>query len=195
MPQIILASQSTQRKNLMATLGIPFEVIPADIDEQSVVVGDLIKNLAERARVIALKKAQKIAESYPQAIIIAADTYGDLDGQPLEKPNTKSQAKEMLLVQSGKWLKGYTGFAYLDGSRGIQVSEVAVFEHKFRDLTEYEIDFYVENNPVTTWSAAFSPAYDGGAALIETMKGSFTAFTHGLPVERVVELLRESGGL
>ncbi len=99
----------------------------------------------------------------------------------------------MLYAQSGKTVVGYTGFAYLDRMTQNNINKVAEFEFRFRELSPAEIDYYVEQNPVTTWSAAFSPAYPEGAALIESMKGSFTAFAYGLPMEWVVDGLKESG--
>ena len=191
MTQIILASQSAQRKSMMDTLGISYEIIPADIDEKRIVAQDL----AERAQKIALAKAEEIEKLHPEAIIIAADTYGDLHGQALEKPADKKEAAEMLRAQSGNWVKGYTGFAYLDGKMQKKHHEVFVFEYKFRSLSDSEIQYYVSHNPVTTWAAGIAPAYDEGLALLETMKGSLTAFSHGLPMERVASFLKESNVL
>lgn len=187
--QIILASQSPQRKEMLSTLGIEFEVKPADVDEQ----GYQISDLAQRAQDLALMKAEVVTQDHPQAIVIAADTYGDFDGQALEKPENLAQAREMLKLQSGNWLKGYTGFAYLDLVNNVEINKVAEFKFLFRPLSEQEIEYYINNNPVTTWSAAFAPAHPSGAALIEHVDGSLTAFTHGLPMEWVVEGLRESG--
>lgn len=185
---IILASQSKQRKLLIQALNIKFEVIPSHIDEQKVQE----KDLAKRAQKIARLKAEKVAGEYPDSIIIAGDSYGSLQGERLEKPGTKEQAIKMLELQSGQWIKAITGFCYIDRSQNIFKCEYKITQVKFRKLDDYEIRRYVASNPVTTWSAGFAPTYPSGAALIEATKGSFTGFTYGLPIENLMPLLQQS---
>ncbi|MBT3249320.1 MAG: septum formation protein Maf [Candidatus Pacebacteria bacterium] len=186
--KIILASQSPQRRNLMKSLNIDFEVIPADIDEQAVVAADP----KVRAGLVAEAKAREVQKKYPQDIIIAADTYIVLDGETLEKPVDLEEAREMLRKQSGRSMSEMTGFCYLDLKSGIEVVTTAVAEVEFRELSEAEIEQYVTTQPVMTWSAAFCPAYDSGATLIKSINGSFTGFTHGLPLEELIPLLQQS---
>lgn len=186
--RIILASQSRQRKIMLETLGFDFEIVPSDFNEQSV----MDTNLKRRAEVIALKKAELVAADNQKSVVMAADTYGDLNGRPLEKPRNPTEAKQMLRDQSGKWVTGYTGFAYLDFKNGIRINKVAEFHFLFRNLSEFAINHYVDNNPVHEWSASFCPAYPEGMALIKEVKGSLTAFSHGLPIEWVVEGLEKS---
>ena len=59
------------------------------------------------------------------------------------------------------------------------------------NLSESEIEHYVKTEPVLTWSAAFSPAYDSGMALIENVRGNLTAFSHGLPIDLLIDFLKE----
>lgn len=187
-PTIILASKSPQRKNLMQSLGIEFEVVPADIDEQAVVAADPIK----RAELIAQAKAEAVQQQFPEAIIVAADTYIILNGEILEKPNSLDEAREMLSKQSGRIATEVTGFCYLDPKNKIEKSAVAKAKVEFRELSQAEIENYVTTQPVMTWSAAFCPAYDSGATLIKSISGSFTGFTHGLPLEELIPLLQQS---
>lgn len=186
---LILASQSAQRKILLETLGIEFEIMPADIDEKSI----QHQSLTERAKLIAQKKVEKIAFDHPQAIIIGADTYSELDGIALEKPENLVEAKKMLRMQSGKWMKTHTGLVLYDGVSGHTDSQIITTDYQFRQLSDSEIEYYVSNNPVMTWSASFSPAYHEGMTLIENVKGSLTALTHGLPMEKVVPFLKKVG--
>ena len=148
MRSIILASQSPQRKMMMETLGIPYEVIPAQLDEKQIQDQDLKK----RAEKIALLKALTISSVHPKTIVIAADTYGEFNGQVFEKPTNKKEAKQMLTELSGQWSKAYSGFAYLDPIQSIKVSTVVEIQVQFRQLLSSEIDYYVKYNPVTTWS-------------------------------------------
>ena len=188
MSDIILASQSPQRKIILQTLGIKFLVKPADIDEKAVAYS----TLRQRAANIALAKAWWVQQKYPDDIIIAADTYSVCRRRILEKPQTKKEAIEMLQFLSGQNFVNHSGWAYLDKKNQLEKYGVAVSRVKFRDLSIKEIKNYVQNNPVTTWSAAFCPAYHEGMSLIAKFSGSLTAFTHGLPLEIIAENLRKS---
>lgn len=189
MRKIILASQSPQRKLLMDSIGINFEVIPADIDEKAVVETDQ----KIRAQKIAKAKAYFIFNKVPDAVIIAADTFTMFNNKTYEKPESLEEAKQMLLEQSGQTGYCYSGFAYIDGQNNINISDVAVTKLFFRKLSVFEINKYVTENPVLTWSAGFCPAYPAGANLIATIDGSFTGFTHGLPMEILMPFLEKSG--
>mgnify|MGYP001562034266 FL=1 len=198
MLRIILASASLQRKNLFEALNLPFEVIAADIDEHAIRDPDPKK----QALLIARAKAERVA-AREQGIIIAADTFGVYQNKILEKPRDKEEAAAMLHALSGNTAMAYTGFCYLDprasGGAGADrehgINETALAETEFtvRELTTDEIARYVEIFPVTAWSAAFSPAYPYGMTLIASIRGSFTGFTHGLPMELLIPLLRRSG--
>lgn len=190
---VILASQSPQRRAMMNTLGIPFEVMPAAIDEKAIVAATQV----ERAEQVARAKAEAVSRESTgnPAIIIAADTYivdGDL---VLEKPESLAEAQEMLRHQSGRTLVALSGFCYLDAEHLIDYSTTVTTECTFRHLSDQEIEEYVTTEPVLTWSAAFSPAYASGAALIASVSGSLTSFTYGLPMEELIPLLQQSGAL
>lgn len=188
--RVILASQSPQRKNLFATLGVPFETQPADLDEKSITAADAFA----RAQLLAQLKGQKIQAQYPDAIVIAADTYCFYDGQIFEKPENLAEARVMLTTLAGNTFTDITGFFYHDPT-GPQVCEVMTMQATMRPLSRAEIDRYVTNNPVTTWSGSVSPAYIEGAALFSEIHGNLTIFMHGLPIDRVAQLFKESGVL
>ncbi len=189
MKKIILASQSPQRKLLMESIGIPFEIMPANIDEKAIIES----NQKNRAQKIAKAKADFIYSDFSNAIIIAADTFTMFNNRAYEKPENLDEAKQMLKEQSGQHGFCFSGFAYIDKDKNINVSDVAVTEIVFRKLSDFEINKYVAENQVLTWSAGFCPAYPAGANLIATIKGSFTSFTHGLPMELLMTLLEKSG--
>lgn len=186
--RIILASQSKQRLKILQTLALPIEIIPADIDEQAVP----FVNQYDKAERIALAKANKIASNQPNAVIIAADTFCYFDGRILEKPKDLAEAKEMLQFQSGKDIEVLTGYAFLDTNSHLEKVGHEKILVTMRELSEVEIDRYVANEPVLTWSAAFSPAYDSGMALIKSINGNLTAFSHGLPIDLLVKFLKEA---
>lgn len=189
MREIILASQSPQRKIIFQTLNLPFEVIPSDIDEK-VFKAETHKL---RAQHIAWAKAEKISQLHPEAIVIAADTFTELNGKAFEKPENLQEAETMLLEQSGQKGVCYTGFAYIDQKNAITYSDTTVTEFMFRHLSDEQIAKYTSSNPVLTWSAAFCPAYPEGIALIAHVSGSLSSFTHGLPIEVLTQQLEKSG--
>jgi len=189
MQKIILASGSQQRKTLMAALKIEFEIIPSEIDEK--VINATTQK--ERARKIALAKAQEISKNNPDAIVISGDTFTYVDGKSYEKPESLEEATQMLHEQSGKQSVCYSGCAYLDPKNGIEYSTTVETTFIFRDLSDNEIKKYVENNPVLTWSAGFCPAYPEGINMIRAVAGSLSSFSHGLPMEVVIPLLEKSG--
>jgi len=189
MKKIILASQSLQRKSLMKALGIPFEVLAANINEKGIIESD--QKL--RAKFIAKAKASEILKNNPTAIIIAADTFTIFNGKVYEKPKNDVQAIKMLKEQSGQTGVCYSGFSYLDFENAIDFNDVAVTNITFRKLSNFEIENYVSQNPVITWSAAFCPAYPAGINLIASVNGSLSSFTNGLPMEMLIPLLKKSG--
>jgi septum formation protein len=184
--KIILASQSRQRFNLVKTLPLEIEVLPADIDEQAIP----FSNASDKAARISQAKAEKIALDFPEAIVLAADTFALCEGKILEKPKTLNEARDMLRFLSGKTLTVMTGFAFIDAKNNKDRIGTEEVEVDFRELSETEIETYVNNEPVLTWSAAFSPAYDSGMALIKNVRGNFTAFSHGLPIDQLIDFLR-----
>ena len=189
MPALILASQSPQRAAMLKTLHLPFKTAPANIDEAAITA----TTHQERAQKVALAKAKAVAKKFPKAIILAGDTYVVLNDEALEKPANLDQARAMLHQLSGATSVEYTGVCYLDPARHLEISDTIETQVTFRQLTEAEIEHYVTTEPVTTWSAAFCPAYTNSAVFIERIEGSFTNFTHGLPVEFVVPRLKKAG--
>lgn len=184
--KLVLASQSPQRLAIVRALGLEVVQDPANIDEKSVRHEDP----AIQAKLIAEAKARAVALRHPDSLIIAADTYCVLDAVVYEKPVDLDDARRMLREQSGKMMQEVTGIALYNTKTSKMLSDVKVVDVTFRDLTEKEIERYVTTEPVLTWSAAFCPAYETGMVLIESINGSFTSFTHGLPIEWLIEKLR-----
>lgn len=183
--RIILASQSKQRLNLLKAVFLEIEVEPANIDEQAVP----FFNQYDKAEQIALAKAKKVAKNHSDAIIVAADTFCYLQNRILEKPKTLDEAREMLRFQSGQEIEVLTGYAFLDIKSNLQKSGCEKVMVKIRHLSDGEIEKYINSEPVLTWSAAFSPAYDSGMALIDSINGNLTAFSHGLPINLLMKFL------
>jgi septum formation protein len=186
--QFILASQSPQRARLLATLPYRFKIYPANIDESTII----FKNHQDKAKKIALAKAEAVMRNITgEAIIVAADTFCVCRGKILEKPKTKADARKMLEFQSSQKIRAITGYAFVYQNSPEKIIENASVATKacFRQLSSIEIENYISYQPVLTWSAAFSPAYDAGMALLAWSKGNLTAFTHGLPINLLVRFI------
>ena len=185
--QIILASGSKARKMIMDSLGVPYIVIPANIDEKAIRDDDLIV----RAQKIARAKAENVSQNH-EGIIIAADTFVAVAGRILEKPQSLEEAKRMLTIQSNHSGTLYTGFCYIDKTNNINYSTTSMVRYTLRVLPDEEIDNFVANNPVMDWAGAFSPLDIYQLGFFSKIDGSPTGL-NGLPVGLLVPCLQKSG--
>lgn len=109
---IILASKSQLRKQVLELAGLPFMVVSADIDERRVEEDNPTKTPEEIVELLAVTKAQHVAQDHPDDIVIAADTFGVLpDGERLHKTQSVEESIQLALRQSGKTTTVNTGVA------------------------------------------------------------------------------------
>lgn len=180
--QVILASQSPRRRELLARFPFSFDIKIADIDET--MDGDA--DPADEVARVSCKKAQAISRT-PEDVVIAADTVVVCDGRVLGKPRDPQEATQMLELLSGRAHQVMTGLTVLHGDRCVSVTEITdVF---FRPLTQSEIRRYVGSKE--PMDKAGSYAIQGGAALfVEKISGDYFNVV-GLPVCRLGQLLRQ----
>ena len=180
--QLILASQSPRRKELLGLFHIPFAVRVADIDEAM----DAGKRpFDEVARVSRLKALAVAAE--PEDIVIAADTIVVLKNDVLGKPKDEADAFRMLSALSGQDHQVMTGVTVRRGDKILTATEVT--DIHFRPLSEKEIRAYIATGE--PMDKAGSYGIQGGAALCaEKMVGDYYNVM-GLPVCRLWQMLRE----
>ena len=180
--QLILASASPRRRELLGLFHIPFTIRVADIDET------MDENKApfdEVARVSRLK-ALAIARE-PEDIVIAADTIVVCEGRVLGKPGTEAEAVEMLSLLSGRDHQVMTGCTVVRDDASVTFTEVT--DLHFRPLSRKEIENYVASGEPMDKAGAYG--IQGGAALFcERMVGDYYNVM-GLPVCRLGEVLRE----
>lgn len=183
--RVVLASQSPRRRELLALVGIPHDVLPADIDE-SVLDGELPIPHCER---LARTKAATLAVNHPDAVVIGADTIVVVDGDILGKPRDVIEAENMLRRLSGRTHTVFTAVAVsLAGETRSDVVEVAV---TFRALSDDTIRAYVgTGEPMDKAGAYGIQGY--GATIVERVDGDYFAVM-GLPLGRLTELLRDLG--
>ena len=184
---IILASQSPRRRELLEHMGIrDFRILVPDIDEHM----DRDLHPAELVRQISAEKARAVAAQVgPDAIVIAADTVVALDGTVLGKPVDEADAVRMLSALSGRRHQVYTGFTVLRGGEAHSESEeTAVL---FRQLTGEEIEQYVRTGEPMDKAGAYG-IQGYGALFIEGIQGDYYNVM-GLPVCRLGRVLKGLG--
>ena len=180
--QLILASQSPRRRELLGLLKLPFTVRVADIDET---MDPALPPQEEVARV-SLAKARAV-ERDPEDIVIAADTIVVLGDRVLGKPADEAQAEEMLTALSGRAHQVMTGVTVLRGNRALTATEIT--DIHFRQLSNREIRRYIATGE--PMDKAGSYGIQGGAALFaEKIHGDYYNVV-GLPVCRLLRMLRE----
>jgi septum formation protein len=184
-PRVILASQSPRRRELLDLIGIAHEVRPADIDE-TLLPGEQPAAHAER---LAREKAAVIARQEPDAIVIGSDTIVVVDGDVLGKPADDAEAKRMLRRIADRSHVVMTAVAVVwRGETRSAVEQVGV---EFHPLTDAEIDAYVATREPMDKAGAYG-IQGYGAAIVARVDGDYFAVM-GLPVQRVVRMLRELG--
>ena len=178
--ELILASQSPRRKELLGLFHIPFVIRVADIDEAM----DPDKAPYDEVARVSRLKALAIARNEDD-IVIAADTIVVVDGKTLGKPRDEDDAKAMLRMLSGRDHQVMTGLTVLRGERCETVTEVT--DIHFRSLSEKEIAAYVGTKEPMDKAGAYG--IQGGAALFaEKMVGDYYNVM-GLPVCRLHTML------
>lgn len=180
--QLILASASPRRQELLKLFGIPFCVRVADIDETM----DARKAPFEEVARVSRRKAEAVAHA-PEDVVIAADTIVVCQGRVLGKPHSEAEAAEMLRLLSGRDHQVMTGCTVLRGTRCESFTEVT--DLHFRVLSEKEIARYIATGE--PMDKAGSYGIQGGAALFcEKMAGDYYNVM-GLPVCRLGQVLRK----
>ena len=178
--QLILASQSPRRRELLGLFHIPFTVQVADIDEAM----DPSKSPQEEVSRVSRLKALAVAGN-SEDVIIAADTIVVLEGNVLGKPADRRDAIRMLTALSGRDHQVMTGVTVVRGSRILTHTEVT--DIHFRSLSQAEILRYVDTGE--PMDKAGSYGIQGGAALfVEKMHGDYYNVM-GLPVCRLWQML------
>ena len=180
--QIILASQSPRRKELLGLFHIPFTVRVADIDETM----DADKSPCEEVARVSRLKAEAVSRKQDD-VVIAADTIVVCEGRVLGKPRSAEEAADMLRLLSGRDHQVMTGCTILKGQTAETFTEVT--DLHFRPLREGEIARYVAGGEPMDKAGAYG--IQGGAALFcEKMQGDYYNVM-GLPVCRLGEALRK----
>jgi septum formation protein len=186
--KLILGSTSVYRRELLSRLRVPFSVEPPHLDEGAL-PGETPAALAKR---LALAKARAVAERFPEAVVIGSDQVADLDGTALGKPGEHSRAVLQLRQMSGKTVIFQTAIAVVCLASGFSQEALAPVQVKFRQLSDSEIENYLQAEK--PYDCAGSAKSEGlGIALLECIENDDPTALIGLPLIRTAALLRAAG--
>lgn len=187
MKKIILASQSPWRKTILEKLGLIFEVVVSDYEE------DMTLQLPPHklALTLARGKAEAVAAKNRDALIIAADTFVIFGDELMGKPGTPERAIEMLKKLSGNWHEIITGFVILDGQTGQEVEQLVSTRVHVRAADAQEIAAYVATGEPLNVAGGYAVQGRAGA-LIDRIEGDYWNIV-GLPMSSLVVALTKFG--
>ncbi|HEV3486874.1 MAG TPA: Maf family protein [Vicinamibacterales bacterium] len=183
----ILASASPRRRELLASIGLEFDVIPSHVPEVNQ-EGEAPEEYVAR---LSRDKADALAREHPERWVIAADTTVLLGDQLLEKPVDAQDAARMLATIAGQTHIVYTGVTLVNAAREYRDTRVAESEVRMLPLSTREIEWYVATGEPLDKAGAY--AVQGiGAMFIDSIHGSYTNVV-GLPLATLFQMLRRAG--
>ena len=186
--QLILASGSRYRKELLGRLGLPFEVALPDVDESP----RPQESPADTALRLSISKARFLQASRPDALIIGSDQVASSGGRRFDKPGNHENALRQLRELSGKTAQFDTAVALLDARNGSVQTRVVPCRVTFRALDEALIERYLEKEKPYDCAGA-AKAEGLGIALIQRIETEDPTSLIGLPLIALSEMLRRAG--
>jgi septum formation protein len=186
-PRLILASASPRRRELLGQLGVPFDVVVADVTEHEDPTTEPRQMVAHNAAL----KADWVAARHPEALVLGADTTVFIDNRVLNKPANLVEAREMLRRLAGRTHTVYTGVAMRRARDGLRIDEGVASEVTFKPFDDAIIEAYLKIvNPLD--KAGAYGIQEGRDLIIAGWKGSFSNIM-GLPMETTKQILTQCG--
>ena len=187
-PQLILASSSIYRRELLERLQLSFSVVVPDVDETP--LPD--EKPEETALRLAQLKARKIGDLHPKALVIGCDQVATLDGLQLGKPLTHGNAVKQLTLMRGRTVFFHSALCLFNAASGNMQAEDVIYEVRFRQLTDAQIENYLRLEQ--PYHCAGSAKSEGlGIALMEYMRGDDPNALIGLPLISLISMLQKEG--
>lgn len=184
---IILASTSPRRRELLALLGLSFDIIPPTCDE--ILTSHFTPS--EQAKQFAMDKAWSIAANHPHDLILGSDTVIEIDGTLLGKPKDLKEAEIMLRQLRGRCHQVHTGIALIHKARDFSLALVETAMVWIKDFDEEELSKYLNTGESLGKAGAYSIQGEG-ARLIEKIEGDYPIIV-GLPLWHTAKLLEKQG--
>ncbi len=186
--RLTLASTSRYRRELLERLRLPFDIVAPGVDEAAL-HGEMPAETAVR---LALAKADAVAATDGEAVVIGSDQIADLDGHGLGKPGDHARATAQLVSMRGRTVVFQTAVAVVCTAIGLRVAELVPISVRFRDLSDAEIERYLRAE--TPYDCAGSAKIETlGIALVESVASDDPTALIGLPLIRTCALLRLAG--
>ena len=186
-PPLVLASASPRRRELLGQLGVPFEVLVADVVEHEERTTDPRTMVAHNAAL----KADWVAARHPSRWVLGADTTVYIDDQALNKPADGTEARAMLRQLSGRTHTVFTGLALRHADRAVRVDHAVASEVTFKVLDEATIERYLSFVHTLDKAGGYA-IQEHGDLIVEHQEGSFSNIV-GLPLEATKQILTEVG--
>ena len=185
--RIILASTSPRRRDILALLGIPFEVHAPDFVETT------RAHLSPEAEALELAtgKARAVAQAEPAALVIGGDTLIALEDEKIGKPASAGHAAAILRRFSGRDHRILTALALIDGVNGRETTHLECVDVRMHAFTDADIDAYLLRGESMDKAGAYSIQGDGHR-LIERIHGDYLAAV-GMPLRPIAHYLRNAG--
>lgn len=186
----VLASKSPRRKELLRSIGINAEIVPANVDESQ------YKNLEpeKMVRELSMLKAAEVARSFGKnTVVIGADTCVCLENKVFGKPRSIEEAKNMLSMLQGKTHTVYTGYCVFDCTTGNAVARSEKTLVTFRSISDEEIDAYIKTREPMDKAGAYG-IQNKGAIFVEKIEGDYFNVV-GLPLCALSKLISQMLGI
>lgn len=182
-PEIVLASTSPRRKQLLERIGLSHIVIPPSVEELVPKFGECKVTALQNARL----KAESVVAVAGSRAVLGVDTIVDLDGEPLGKPMDPSDAISKLTQLSGRDHFVHTAVFFVDDSKHLSYEIVETSRVRFRKLGSMEIESYVATGEPLDKAGGYG-IQERGAMLVERIDGCFFNVM-GLPIARFWEVV------
>lgn len=181
--QIVLASTSPRRRELLGLLGLPFRIIPPICEEKI----SLHFPPIEQTRHFARNKAQSVANQYPDDLVIGSDTVIEIEGRLLGKPENMQEAKSMLRLLRGRCHQVHTGVAVLHQATRVSIDFVETALVWIKPFDETTLSSYLATEESLDKAGSYSIQGEG-AQLIEKIEGDYPTIV-GLPLWKTAKAL------
>jgi septum formation protein len=187
-PQLVLASTSLYRKELLSRLGVPFITAAPDLDE-SPLAGETAAQTSER---LAIAKAKVLAEQFSNSLIIGSDQVALLNGEQLGKPGTHERAVRQLTAMRGQTIAFHTALCLYNTATSHTQSHVDITTVTMRDYSDAQIETYLQREQ--PYNCAGSAKTEGlGIVMIAAIEGTDPAAIIGLPLIELITMLDVEG--
>jgi septum formation protein len=185
---LILGSTSAPRRELLSRLGVPFEVVPPEVDETPL-PGEDSEALPMR---LALAKASAVAAARGRGVIIGSDQIGLLEGRVVGKPGTHERALAQLLAASGRTMHFLSAVCVIDAESGRKQQAQVTTTVRFRHFDAAFAEVYLHRDQPYACAGAFK-SESLGVLLIDAMESEDPTAILGMPLIRVARMLENEG--